>query len=161
MNKELDMKNIKKALIYYINKNGYTKSSLAKKCFIERDLFKMFLEDKFSMNKDIEESILHTILEKEKITLVELLKYIDKNEAFEIYQQELLNSKISLFNNKERNPERIPLFLKELEEFWIVNPDLRFGQIISILEKELNEDSFNAEDEKWFNALNNIKYRDI
>ena len=110
------------------------------------------------MKKDIEEAVLYTILEEENLTVEELMTYIDKQQASEMYNQWILSSILSSFSNKTktRDADRIPTFLNKLEEFWICNPDLRFGQVISILEKELNEDSFNAEDDKWFEALNRL-----
>lgn len=158
MNKELNMPEIKKALLCYIKVQGYTKSSLAKKCSLERSLVNLFFNKKLAMTKDIEEAILHTILEEEKLTIEELMTYIDKERAFEMHNQDILSSTLSSFSNKTktRNADRIPIFLNELKEFWICNPDLRFGQVISILEKELNEDSFNAEDDKWFEALKRL-----
>ena len=101
MKKELDMKNIKKALNCYIKMNGYTKSSFARKCDIEYSMLKLFLNEKLSMKKDLEEAILYTILEEEKITLIELLEYIDKDKAFEVYKEEMLNNKINLIMKKE------------------------------------------------------------
>ena len=158
MNKELNMPEIKKALLCYIKVQGYTKSSLAKKCFLESSLVSLFFNEGLTMKKDIEEAVLGTILEEENLTIEELMTYIDKQQASEMYNQGILSSILSSFSNKTktRDADRIPTFLNKLEEFWICNPDLRFGQVISILEKELNEDSFNAEDDKWFEALNRL-----
>ena len=54
-----------------------------------------------------------------------------------------------------RNPERIPEVLKELEEFWKQNPDLRLGQIISNLSYESmrNNDPFYMEDDDLLELL--------
>ena len=54
-----------------------------------------------------------------------------------------------------RNPERIPEVLKELEEFWKQNPDLRLGQIISNLSYESmrNNDPFYMEDKDLLELL--------
>ena len=54
-----------------------------------------------------------------------------------------------------RNPDRIPEILKELEEFWKQNPDLRLGQIISNLSYESmrNNDPFYMEDKDLLELL--------
>ena len=159
MNKELDIQNIKKALLCYIKENGYTKSSFAKKCDIDYQMFTMFFNEKLPVKRDIEEAVINIILEEEKITIEELMDYINKSDTFEMKSIEYFNNKLNFFKYKKRNPDRIPLFLKELEEFWILNPDLRFGQILSILEKELEEDIFNAEEYKWILALDRLENR--
>jgi uncharacterized protein YihD (DUF1040 family) len=51
-----------------------------------------------------------------------------------------------------RNPKRIPIVLEKLKEYWEKNPDLRLGQLISIISavspnKAKNDDTFMAEDE--------------
>lgn len=66
-----------------------------------------------------------------------------------------------------RNINRIEPFLKKLQNLWSSRPDLRFGQIISILEDKLDKDSFNAEEDEnnydgmprdWvINAMPNLK----
>lgn len=78
MDKKVDINDIKKALTHYIKANGYTKFSFAQKCNIESELFKLFLNQKLSMKKDLEEAILHIVLTEEKITLAELMSYTDK-----------------------------------------------------------------------------------
>ena len=45
-----------------------------------------------------------------------------------------------------RDPKRIPIVLGEVELFWKQNPDLRLGQLLSILLKP-NEDIFYIEDD--------------
>ena len=161
MNKELDIQNIKKALLCYIKENGYTKSSLAKKCDIESSLFKLFFNEELSVKRDIAEAIIYTVLEEEKITLIELMKYTEKSKGSDEIGMDLINSSLVSFGDKKRDVKRIPIFLKELEEFWILNQDLRFGQVFSILENELGEDSFNAEEDKWMKALDRLKNRNI
>ena len=78
MNKKLNMPEIKKALLCYIKVQGYTKSSLAKKCFLESSLVSLFFNEKLTMKKDIEEAVLGTILEEENLTIEELMTYIYK-----------------------------------------------------------------------------------
>ena len=48
-----------------------------------------------------------------------------------------------------RNPNRIKPFLNKLEELWIIQPDLRFGQIIYILANEIGRDIFFPEEKEW------------
>lgn len=58
-----------------------------------------------------------------------------------------------------RNSARIPEVLQQLERYWQLMPDLRFGQIIRILEAEVKErrlDSFNIEDEDWQQIIQNL-----
>lgn len=38
-----------------------------------------------------------------------------------------------------RDINRIPLTINLIEKLWVRNPDLRFGQIVSIIEGELNK----------------------
>lgn len=33
-----------------------------------------------------------------------------------------------------RNPERIPKVLEAIESFWRLSPDLRFGQVVSLIQ---------------------------
>lgn len=54
-----------------------------------------------------------------------------------------------------RNPDRIDICLKQIEKVWKENPDLRFGQILTLM--DFNEDIFYDEDNVSFN-LNNIEY---
>lgn len=46
-----------------------------------------------------------------------------------------------------RNPKRITLCLKQIEEIWNVNPDLRFGQLLSYMDMV---SIFYKEDNKLF-----------
>ena len=46
-----------------------------------------------------------------------------------------------------RNPERIPVVLEKLREFWEKNPDLRFGQIVEIIYFQNETDKFYVEDD--------------
>lgn len=48
-----------------------------------------------------------------------------------------------------RNPERIKPFLKEFEELWLENSDLRFGQLVFILADKMGRDMFFPEEEEW------------
>lgn len=63
-----------------------------------------------------------------------------------------------------RDPERIKPFLQKVEEYWNLEPDLRFGQIVAILENRIRPSNlkikesdlfFSEEDElvKVFNEL--------
>ena len=60
-----------------------------------------------------------------------------------------------------RDPDRIPLILHELGNFWIKHPDLRLGQILVIMntgsrdkrELPLDNDVFNLEDDEFLNTL--------
>lgn len=54
-----------------------------------------------------------------------------------------------------RNLDRIPEILKELEEFWKQNPDLRLGQIIANLNYEIMgcNDPFYLEDKDLLELL--------
>lgn len=54
-----------------------------------------------------------------------------------------------------RDPKRISKVIKELEEFWKYNPDLRLGQLISNLNYEITgtNDPFYIEDDKLLDVL--------
>jgi len=54
-----------------------------------------------------------------------------------------------------RNPDRIDICLKQIEKVWKENPDLRFGQILAVM--ELDGEGFYVEDTKLFN-LDGIDY---
>lgn len=56
-----------------------------------------------------------------------------------------------------RDKKRIKPFLQKLEEFWLQNPDLRFGQIIYILADELGRDIFYPEEKEWEEIINKLK----
>jgi uncharacterized protein YihD (DUF1040 family) len=54
-----------------------------------------------------------------------------------------------------RDPKRIDKIIDSLEELWLKNPDLRFGQLIYNLSKQGNiDDIFNPEDDVWLYAIN-------
>ncbi len=55
------------------------------------------------------------------------------------------------FQYKPRNPDRIESFLKELELFWKLHPDLRFIQLIQVITG--GEDMFYAEDDVILNLI--------
>ena len=53
-----------------------------------------------------------------------------------------------------RDKNRIDPFLKEVGKIWKKSPDLRFGQIIWILQSEMNvDDTFYIEEDRWTEAL--------
>ena len=52
-----------------------------------------------------------------------------------------------------RNPNRIKPFLEKIQGYWELNPDLRFGQIISILSDKIGRDIFYVEENEWLNAI--------
>ena len=45
-----------------------------------------------------------------------------------------------------RDKNRIKPFLGKIQEFWEIYPDLRFGQIISILSDKMDRDIFYVEE---------------
>lgn len=56
-----------------------------------------------------------------------------------------------------RDPKRIKTFLKKIEELWLKNPDLRFGQLIIWLAKikEHNPELFYLEEDELLAKLEN------
>jgi uncharacterized protein YihD (DUF1040 family) len=47
-----------------------------------------------------------------------------------------------------RDSKRMDIVLNLLKEYWILNPDLRFGQIVGLLQNDtIDDDLFNVEDE--------------
>lgn len=58
-----------------------------------------------------------------------------------------------------RNPNRINPIIEQLRALWLANPDLRFGQLVSLVETKVNasgQDFFNAEDDKTKEVLENL-----
>lgn len=54
-----------------------------------------------------------------------------------------------------RDPNRIKLFLKELEKYWTKYPDTRFGQLIYNFNKRIREDgdTFNIENNEYLECI--------
>lgn len=52
-----------------------------------------------------------------------------------------------------RDINRIKPFLNKLQEFWEMNPDLRFGQIITMLIDRCDYDAFYYEENQWLEIL--------
>lgn len=53
-----------------------------------------------------------------------------------------------------RDPKRIKIILEELERCWVDNPDLRLGQIVSVIATRANlRDSFYIEDDNLLEIL--------
>ena len=150
-----NIKSMQNGLASYIRLEGYTKSSLAKKCSIDPILFKKALE----VNSEIEESkikeIILKVMEIEGITVKDLEDAIFKEAENEvIYRMEQMKQQ-KMF--KSRDEKRIEPFLEEFKELWSMYPDLRFGQLISSLSSRIDKDSFYAEDDVWLEALRKMK----
>jgi len=60
-------------------------------------------------------------------------------------------------NQIVRNPERIKPMLDKLKELWYKHPDLRFGQLVTILGSQMDIDSFYAEEDKWIEIIEDMK----
>jgi len=58
-----------------------------------------------------------------------------------------------------RNPERIPIIIKKLEQAWLKVPDWRLGQLVSNLMGVGIQDVFHQEDDKWEEDLDNFNKR--
>lgn len=57
-----------------------------------------------------------------------------------------------------RDPKRIPIVLEALQRLWESAPDLRFGQVISVLVDRIEHnkrDPFNIEDDVWIDVIKN------
>lgn len=147
---------IRKGLLSYIKLEGYTKKSYAKKCYIDENLFKLFLEGK----KEFSHAELKYIVDKTIISqglnfniLKEYAKKeaeLIKNNTKEILEEELLYKSI--------DESRVEPFLQELKELWTYNTDLKFGQLIEIVVnniaiKETNINPFHIGDDKWIEAI--------
>ncbi len=54
-----------------------------------------------------------------------------------------------------RDVNRIDSFLKELGDVWKAHPDLRFGQLVTILDQKSTSarNQFNKEEEDWIEAI--------
>lgn len=55
-----------------------------------------------------------------------------------------------------RNKNRIKPFLNKLEELWLQNPDLRFGQIIYLIANVIQRDIFFPEEKEWEQAIDSL-----
>lgn len=58
-----------------------------------------------------------------------------------------------------RNPSRINPIIEQLRALWLANPDLRFGQLVTLVEtkvKATGQDFFNAEDDKTKEILSEL-----
>lgn len=58
-----------------------------------------------------------------------------------------------------RDPKRIKLFLKKIEEIWLKNPDLRFGQIIIWIAKngEIIPQLFYMEEKEFLEKIEEME----
>jgi hypothetical protein len=56
-----------------------------------------------------------------------------------------------------RNKDRINPFLNQLKKLWLKEPDLRFGQVICLLQNKMNKDDiFYPEDKEWERTINEL-----
>ncbi|MFL0194636.1 hypothetical protein ACJDU8_03480 [Clostridium sp. WILCCON 0269] len=56
-----------------------------------------------------------------------------------------------------RDPNRIKPFLGKIEGLWLKYPDLRFGQLISIIASEMGtRDIFFPEEPQWLEAVQKV-----
>ena len=51
-----------------------------------------------------------------------------------------------------RDPKRIAPLLEQLRELWMVNPDIRLGQLLEII-KPPGQQVFHVEDEVWLKQI--------
>lgn len=58
-----------------------------------------------------------------------------------------------------KDPNRIKPFLARIEQLWLKNPDLRFGQLMIWLAKieELNPKLFYLEDKEFLEKINELE----
>jgi len=52
-----------------------------------------------------------------------------------------------------RDPERIKPFLEKFKELWLLSPDLRFGQLVYHIGRDMSRDIFNIEEKEWLVAI--------
>lgn len=153
--KSLDV--LKRGLCSYIRVEGYTKSSLAKKCSIDMRLFKDVLSKESKVDIEEQEKIILKVMELENLSVEDLKQFIFHESQTKMIAEIKKAKELEKF--KKRDASRISPFLEELEEFWLMNPDLRFGQLIEIISKGLDTDQFNAEDDKWLKSLREVSNR--
>ena len=63
-----------------------------------------------------------------------------------------------------RNPDRIPIILKRLENIWMKHPDLRLGQLfinLCFLLKQQGTNMFSIEDDELLNELEKMYREEI
>jgi uncharacterized protein YihD (DUF1040 family) len=59
-----------------------------------------------------------------------------------------------------RDKNRIKPFLQELESLWLENPDLRFGQLLTIIfDKSNYTDPFFPEEDEWLKWIKQCKHK--
>lgn len=61
-----------------------------------------------------------------------------------------------------RNKNRINPFLNKLEKLWLKEPDLRFGQIVCLLQNIMNvDDIFFPEENEWERAIDKLINKEV
>ena len=61
-------------------------------------------------------------------------------------------------NNKSRDKNRIPVVMNKIEQLWLLNPDLRFGQVYALVESKIKKsiNPYYAEEDLWLKAINEL-----
>lgn len=52
-----------------------------------------------------------------------------------------------------RDKDRIKPFLEKVEQMWLLNPDMRFGQLIYLLADRIGRDIFFPEEKEWLEKI--------
>lgn len=89
-----------------------------------------------------------------RVNLLKMLKF------YEIKYPEYLREN-ERSDKKMRDPERIAPFLAEFEELWKKKPDMRFGQLVNVLQQMIRhtDDTFYTEDDEMLDAIRKEKAR--
>lgn len=73
----------------------------------------------------------------------------DADDLRDAARRDVLNSINEVFDGDSRDPERIPELLSVLEEYWREHPDIRLGQLLTIMASDAGHgdgDPFYLED---------------
>lgn len=151
------MENIKRGLLAYIELEGYTISSLAKKCSLDSALFKVMLKGESGLSESDEKEMIKKVMKVEDITLDDLNNSIYKQAQNKVSAKMEKMKEQKIFRERDKN--RIKPFLEEFGELWSMYPDLRFGQLIESLSSKINMDSFYAEDDVWLEKIREMRDR--
>lgn len=143
---------MKKGLEAYIYLNEYTLSSFAKKHSLSLKTLKgLQYRALVDIPQSVQREILDDIMQKEGVTPERLESYIEMADELETMMKMTETKGKSLLRN--RDPKRIKPFLEEFENLWSMYPDLRFGQLVSIISSRIDGDSFYIEDDVWLDKI--------
>lgn len=151
----MNLNEIRAGLLSLIRLEGYTKASYAKKCSLDVDVFKAFLSGDLKLGEVNIDNIIDKAVTSQGMSFNDLDKYIKKETELIL----LASTDGILAGSVEYNPRdvsRIEPFLEEFKELWISKPDLRFGQLVECLSRQVEIDPFYIEDDTWLQSIRDM-----